>query len=308
MERFSTAQPWLGSTYHHPTSLALGAIAMCQHHVIDRVKRHMLDRRGFLRGAAVTAVAATAPGLAQAQAPAQGQPPRAVEVTSGGVRDLTHELTPDFPTYFGEPQLKIVPKFTFEKDKFNLNEWMLVEHTGTHMDAPLHFSPDGKSVAELAVESLVAPLVVIDIRDKAAASADAQVTPDDLKAWIARHGPIPENACVAMNSGWDAHVKSPRFRNADDKKTLHFPGFHVEAAKMLLETTTAAGIASDTLSLDFGASPDFATHYAWLPSGRWGIECIANLGRLPASGAMLVVGAPKVRGGTGGPCRVLAFV
>jgi len=276
---------------------------MCQHCVIERVKERMLDRRSLFRGAAAAAAAATTAGLA---APAEAQVP-VVSVSSGKARDLTHEIHPDFPTYFGEPQLKIVPKFTYAKDKFNLNEWVLVEHTGTHMDAPLHFSADGKSVAEVAVENLVVPLAIIDIREKAAANADAQVTPDDIKAWIGKNGPIPERACVAMHSGWDAFVTGPKFRNADDKKVMHFPGFHEEAAKMLVETTTASGIAVDTLSLDYGPSPDFATHYAWLPTGRWGLEGVANLGQMPARGAMLVVGAPKIRGATGGPCRVFAF-
>lgn len=77
---------------------------------------------------------------------------------------------------------------------------------------------------------------------------------------------------------------------------------------MLMEETLAIGLAVDTLSLDHGMSADFATHYAWLPSNRWGIENIANLDKLPAKGATLVVGAPKHRGGTGGPCRVFAMV
>jgi kynurenine formamidase len=110
-----------------------------------------------------------------------------------------------------------------------------------------------------------------------------------------------------MNSGWDQHVATPKFRNADDKKVMHFPGFHIEAAKMLMEDGNAVGMAVDTLSIDFGVSPDFATHYDWLPSGRWGLECVANLGAMPAKGATLIVGAPKVRGGTGGPTRVLAM-
>jgi kynurenine formamidase len=283
---------------------------MCQHCVIDRVKQRMLDRRSLLRGAAAAAVATAAAGAADqaaAQVPPTAQVPPAA-ISAGSVRDLTHELHPDFPTYFGDPQLKIVPKFNYKDHKFNLNEWVLNEHTGTHLDAPLHFSADGKSVAEIPIENLVVPLAIIDIREKAAANADAQVTPDDIGAWVAKNGPLPDKACVAMNSGWDAHVAGPRYRNADDKKVMHFPGFHPEAAKMLLETTTASGIAVDTLSLDHGRSPDFATHYAWLPSGRWGLECAANLGRLPAKGAMLVVGAQKIRGATGGPCRVLAFV
>jgi kynurenine formamidase len=68
------------------------------------------------------------------------------------------------------------------------------------------------------------PLAIIDIRAKAAANPDAQVTPDDINAWVARNGPIPDRACVAMNSGWDAYVTEPKFRNVDEKKVLHFPG------------------------------------------------------------------------------------
>ncbi len=77
---------------------------------------------------------------------------------------------------------------------------------------------------------------------------------------------------------------------------------------MLLEETTAAAMAVDTLSLDHGPSADFATHYAWLPAGRYGIECVAGLDALPATGATLVVGAPKIRGGTGGPARLFAML
>jgi kynurenine formamidase len=162
-------------------------------------------------------------------------------------------------------------------------------------------------VAELAVEDLVAPLVVIDIRAKAAESADAQVTPDDIKAWTDANGDLPAGACVAMLSGWGQHVATDKFRNVGaDGKTMHFPGFHIEAAKQLLETSTKA-IAVDTLSLDFGASPDFIVHNTWLPTGRYGIEGVANLDKVPAKGATIVVGAPKVRGGSGGPARIFAL-
>ncbi len=65
-----------------------------------------------------------------------------------------------------------------------------------------------------------------------------------------------------MNSGWDAHVNSDKFRNVGSDEKMHFPGFHVEAAKMFVEETDAVGIAVDTLSLDFGMSGDFATHFA----------------------------------------------
>jgi kynurenine formamidase len=273
---------------------------MCHHCVIENVKSNMLSRRSFFKGGlavaagAATLAAAAVPTPVFAQAPAK-------------TADLTHELWDTFPTYFGGQQLYYDKKFTFEKDTFNLYELRLSEHTGTHIDAPLHFTADGKSVAELAIEDLVAPLVVIDIKAKAAENPDSQVTPDDIKAWIAANGELPQGAIVAMNSGWDKHVATDKFRNADDKKMMHFPGFHLEAVQALMEAPSIKAIAVDTLSLDFGQSPDFIVHNTWLPAGRYGIEGIANLDSVPAKGATIVVGAPKIRGGTGGPARVFAL-
>ncbi len=272
---------------------------MCHHCVIENVKSGMLSRRDFFKGTAAAGVAAVA--VAASPTPLFAQAPAKAE-------DLTHEIWDKFPTYFGGQQLFIEQKFSHAKDTFNLNEWRISEHTGTHIDAPLHFTADGKSVAELPVEDLIAPLVVIDIRAKAAENADSQVTPDDIKAWTDANGELPDGAVIAMLSGWDAHVATDKFRNlGDDGKTMHFPGFHVEAVKQLLEGTSKA-IAVDTLSLDFGASPDFIVHNTWLPSGRYGIEGVANLGSVPAKGATIVVGAPKIKGATGGPARIFAFV
>ena len=170
-------------------------------------------------------------------------------------------------------------------------------------------SPEmARAVHEIPVENLMCPLCVIDIREKAASNIEAQVIPDDVKAWVEKHGDIPKGACVAMNSGWQAHVSTPKFRGADDKGVQHYPGFHVEAAKMMLEETGAIAIAVDTLSLDIGSSKTFDTHYAWLPTNRYGIENLANLDKVPAAGATLVVGAPTHRGGSGGPARIMALV
>lgn len=272
---------------------------MCHHCVTESVKSRMLSRRDFFRASA---------GAGAAAAIAAPQPLFAQESPPSRAEDLTHELHEDFPTFFGEQQLFIDPVFNYAEHSFNQNEWRINEHTGTHVDAPLHFSEDGLSVAEIPVGDLICPLAIIDIRGKASEDPDAQVTPEDIRAWTDANGDIPRGACVAMLSGWGAHVTSDKFRNVgEDGQTMHFPGFHVEAAEMLMEETGTRGIAVDTLSLDHGPSPDFAVHYAWLPSGRWGLEGVANLETLPVSGAMLIVGAPKVKGGSGGPARVFAM-
>lgn len=271
---------------------------MCDICVMNSVKDRMLSRRNFFKAAAASTVAVAATG---ASAPA------AMAAGVGSVEDMTHRLHPNFPTYFGEPQFSSEQLFNYAEHFFNLNQITVNEHTGTHIDAPLHFSEDGASVDEIAVSDLVAPLCVVDIAARAAEDADTRVTPDDVRAWISANGDIPDGACVAMHSGWASKVDTDGFRNFDGE-AQHYPGFHVETAQMLIEETGARSIAVDTLSLDHGISGDFATHYAWLPTGRFGIENIAGLDRVPVAGATLVIGAPKHAGGTGGPARIFAMV
>ena len=224
------------------------------------------------------------------------------------VVDLTHTFSPTFPTFGGFPGISAKKVADYDKDKFNVHKYEIFEHAGTHLDAPLHVTKHGASSADIHAEQLVVPLIKVDIRAKAEQNPDAQLTIDDLKAWEKKHGRIPRRSCVAMDSGWERHVSGKKFRNADDKGGMHFPGFHAETADFLINRRGAMGIAVDTLSLDHGPSPDFAMHYEWLPQGKWGIECVANLRRVPAKGAVLVVGVQKIEGGTGGLTRVIALM
>lgn len=265
-------------------------------------RRLSMSRRSLFRSAGLAAAgSAAAMALPKAAARAEG-------VSFSRVVDLTHTLGPDFPTFSGELQLEFEDIAVFPSDGYNMKRWLVVEHTGTHMDAPIHFSGEGQTADEVPVENLVAPLAIIDIAAKAEADADAQVTPDDITAWEAEHGPIPDGACVAMYSGWEGKVSGDGFRNADGDGVMHFPGFHAEAAAMMIEERNVVGMAVDTLSLDYGRSADFATHYLWLPTNRWGMECVANLGGLPPVGATIIAGGPKIKGATGGPSRVIALV
>jgi kynurenine formamidase len=273
---------------------------MCHPLIMEYVKGKALSRRDLFRGSA-TAGAAILASSAIPSGPLMAQTP-------SRVFDLTYTLTTDFPSYGGDPQVFDEEVFNFADHGYNLKMLRVSEHVGTHIDAPLHFTDGGTTIDQVPVESLVCPLAIVDIREKAHANPDAQVTPDDLTAWISANGPIPAGACVAQNSGWQARMGTDGFRNADDAGVMHFPGFHVEAVQMLLDETEAGGVGVDTLSIDFGPSADFVTHYRWLPATRWAVENMANLDQLPATGATLVVGAPKHAGGTGGPCRLIALV
>src|SRR5262245_6694668 len=272
---------------------------MCVAGCEDAVRR-ALSRRGLLTGAGAVAFATTA-------VPAQAQP--APRHSFQRVVDLTHTMSPEFPTFSGEPGIEMQRQDSFKKDRFNLFWWHIIEHAGTHLDAPIHFSENGASVERIAASELVVPLAVIDISAKAAHDADYLLSREDLLTWERRHGRLPAGACVAMHSGWAKYANDPaKFTGRDVDGTLHFPGISPEAALWLLKERRISGLAVDTLSLDRGASKDFQTHYLWLPAGRWGLENVANLDAVPAAGAMLVVGVAKVKDATGGPARLFALV
>jgi kynurenine formamidase len=115
---------------------------------------------------------------------------------------------------------------------------------------------------------------------------------------------------VFLLSGWGSRVGDPAaYLNADAGGTMHAPGFSPEVAEFLKhERPRVSAIGLDTASLDIGASTDFRAHVSWLPSGRYGIENLAGVERLPPTGAVAIVGAPALSGGSGGPSRVLALL
>ena len=261
--------------------------------------RGALSRRGFFKSAAAAGFAATAVPAIAAEARSFTR-----------VVDLTHTMSPDFPTFMGKPGIEMQREFEFKKDRFNLFWWHVIEHAGTHLDAPIHFSEAGLSADKLPVEQLVVPLAVVNVVYQAEQEADYQLSREDLARWEAKHGRLPAGCCVALHSGWgELAIADPaRFVGRDVNGTFHFPGFGPEAAAWLLKERQVAGIAVDTMSLDNGPSRDFKTHQLWLPSGRWGLENVANLDKVPEAGATLVVGASKVKDATGGLARVIALV
>lgn len=277
---------------------------MCSPEIMSKVKEAM-PRRNFLgMMGAVALGGAMGGGLKVAP-----QPQRAYRFsTTGKVADLTHVFRPDFPTFSGAAAIDIQAVLTVKANGYYINKLTYEEHSGTHMDAPAHFSDGGTTAEKLDPQNLVAPLAVINISERAAKDADTLLTVDDIMAWEKANGKLPDGAFVAMNSGWDARIASTKdFRNADDKNGLHFPGFAGETAEWLLAERNIVGIGVDTLSLDFGASTDFKVHLTILPAGKYGIENLANLGSVPVTGATIVIGSPTHVGASGGPSRVLAM-
>ena len=196
------------------------------------------------------------------------------------------------------------------------NWFWMGEHTGTHVDAPNHWisGRDFESVDEIALDNLILPAVVIDVTSKASADNDYLVSVDDIEAWERTNGRIPDNAMVIMDSGWsDRWPDENNFMNYDSSGMPHSPGFSPEAAKFLTENRQISGFAVDTVSTDALAvagltDPPYGVHFTAHSAGKFQVEMIANPGRLPARGALLVVAPLRIEGGSGAPARIFAFV
>jgi kynurenine formamidase len=188
------------------------------------------------------------------------------------------------------------------------------EHTGTHLDAPNHWvtGRDGVDVSQAPMGLLVAPVVVIDMSREVEGDPDFLLEVAHIEAWQAEHGPLPEDGWLLYRTGWEARGGTQdAFMNADEAGP-HTPGVSAECARWIAQSSPLAGFGVETVGTDAGAAggfdPPFACHHFLMGAHKWGLTSLRNLGRLPATGAVLVVCPLPIVGGSGSPTRVLALV
>jgi kynurenine formamidase len=197
---------------------------------------------------------------------------------------------------------------TVEKDGYFTRSFWMLEHYGTHLDAPIHFPPGTIPVDKIPAKQFFGSGVVIDVREESGKNPDYLLTMGRVEEWEKKHGQIPLGAIVLLRTGWASRwPDAAKYRNQDAKGKMHFPGFSAEAVKLLL-ARKVNGLGCDTLSVDYGASEDFAVHHLALGAGLFNLENLADLKDVPEAGAFVIVAPIKLEGGSGGPARVFALV
>lgn len=188
------------------------------------------------------------------------------------------------------------------------------EHGGTHLDAPVHFAEGRQDAAGVPLAQLIGPAAVIDVSAAAAANPDYQIGIEDLRAWERNHGELPAGAIVLFNTGWHKRWPDARRylgtadRGAPAVALLHFPGIAPELARWLVAERSIAAVGIDTASIDYGQSTLFQTHRILFGRNLPAFENVASLSELPARGALVVALPMKIRGGSGGPLRIVAWL
>jgi kynurenine formamidase len=226
-------------------------------------------------------------------------------IARAGLRvvDLAQTLSPDTPVWPGIHPLEARTTDTYAHGGSFGREITVHEHTGTHLDAPAHFHEGGATVEAIDAAGLVCDAAVIDIRAACALDPDYGLSTADIDAHETEHGLLPEGVAVLVCTGWDAY-RDDATRYVGD---LRFPGLSLEAGMLLVERGVA-GIGIDTLSIDRGVASDTPVHFVTLPAGLWQLEGLVNLELLPPRGTLLVIGAPRLSGGSGVPARPLALL
>ena len=228
---------------------------------------------------------------------------------SSQIIDLSHPLHDGIPLWPGDPPPEFETVAVLERDGFYLRRFSLGEHSGTHVNAPSSFHAGGMSIDEYPASAFVAPAVVIDVRAPVESNPDYLLRVDHLLEWERQHGPTPAGSLVLLYTGWQEKWEDPRSYLGDSGDgALHFPGFGVHALGVLLTQRAVGGIGIDTHGVDGGKDTTFSINRRALERPRIVMENLCNLDKLPPAGATLVIGALRLRGGSGSPASVLAFL
>jgi kynurenine formamidase len=253
----------------------------------------------------------------------------AAAIAGGGIRivDLTQTLNPEFPQIALPPEMGQCWPFRIEEVShydergpgWYWNNFSCGEHTGTHFDAPIHWVSGrhlpNNAVDTIPVQHLIAPAVVIDCHQQAAADPDYLLSVADIEAFEAKHGRIAAGTWVLMRTDWSRRLAGPggaeAYQNFDDTGQ-HTPGPSAEAVRFLVEQRDVLGFGSEAIGTDAGQGfhlrPPYPCHYFMHGAGRYGLQCLTNLDQLPPVGSLLICPPLKIQQGSGSPLRVLALV
>jgi kynurenine formamidase len=234
------------------------------------------------------------------------------------VVDLTAPLSAQtpilaLPDEFGQTapfSLAEISRYDDRGPAWYWNNFTTGEHTGTHLDAPIHWvtGQDGDDVSQIPPSRLVAPAAVLDFSAQAGADAEFLLEVDHIRDWEEQHQPLPEGGWLLFRTGWDARSRDPE-AYANEGRT---PGISVECAKWLAEEAPIIGVGVETVGTDAGAAhsfdPPFPCHAMLLGNDKYGLTQLQNLGLLPPTGAVVIAAPLPIVGGSGSPARVLALV
>ena len=248
----------------------------------------------------------------------QDQRPKDAESRPTKIVDLTHEFSEETIYWVTAREFDLDTVFQGQTEKgyyYSAFDFSTAEHGGTHIDAPVHFAAGTLSVDLLPLEKLIGPAIKIDVSDKALGQPDYLISVEDFKNWENMEGmQIPVGSIVLLETGYSTYYPDKKKYLGTENRgeaavaELHFPGLHPEAAKWLTENRRINAIGIDTPSIDYGQSEYFQSHVVLLSKNIPAFENLTNLDQLPTRDFEVIALPMKIKGGSGGPLRIIAVI
>jgi len=186
-----------------------------------------------------------------------------------------------------DPEIKIERLIEITRgDVCNVSHLSMGAHTGTHMDAPLHFIAKGKSIDELPFEATIGSARVIQIADK------ESIKPGELGVHRIKAGERILFKTRNSEQSWRS--------NEFDEDFVYISK---EAAEFLAERKVRT-VGVDYLSVGGYKRDGVETHHALLGAGIWVIEGL-NLSKVKPGEYELICLPIKLQGAEGAPARAL---
>ena len=235
----------------------------------------------------------------------------------GPIIDLSHSFdsqTVYWPTAESFQLEKDFEGTTEQGFYYSAYRYRAAEHGGTHLDAPVHFARNRHSADTIPLEQLLGAAIVIDVSKQCERDPDYRITTDDFLNWEKMHGRIATGTIVLLRTGFGKHYPDRKKYLGTDERgqaavaKLHFPGLHPDTALWLVKNRSIKAIGLDTASIDFGQSTKFESHQILFEKNIPAFENVANLDKLPLRGFSIIALPMKIKGGSGGPLRIIAVL
>lgn len=204
------------------------------------------------------------------------------------IYDISIPISPSMPVYPGDPAVSIVPMKQIAKgDAANVSQLSFGDHTGTHLDPPIHFIPGGKTVDQLDLDTLYGPALVVDM-----AHVDYAITAKDLE-----RAKLPKRAVRILFRTRNAELwEQPGFQT-------NYVGFAWDAAQWFVERGIKL-VGIDYLSAELFDASEPRTHRTLLGAGIIIVEGL-NLRDVKPGEYVLACLPLKIKEGDGAPVRAI---
>lgn len=207
------------------------------------------------------------------------------------VVDLSLPIYNEMPVYPGDPKVFFMKYRRINLDGYNLTQFLMGSHTGTHLDVPLHFIDGGQSIDKFPPESFMGEAYVFNLSHK---KAEEDITPEDLAPYADK---IRPGAKILLRTDWYKVLPDRRYFKEQPRISYELALWLVERKISLLglETPTINPVDNKRL------------HQTLLSGGIILVEALAHLDEIKKDKVFFIALPLKILDGDGSPIRAVAI-